>query len=111
MKALKMENGDIHFDKKVDGLDEFLQRWINSLLVYSNECYYNENLGLNINIIDNINDSKYKLEHIKQKTLEWYSDELDDLYYELISEKERTIKAIFYFNHKRYKEIQKEIEL
>ena len=79
-------------------MEEFLQRWINSLKIYSNECYYNENLGLNITDINGIDDAKYKMEHIKEKTLSWYGKELEDLYYEIISEKNRVITAVFYFH-------------
>ena len=111
MKSLKMKDGDIQLEEKVTGMEEFLQRWINSLKIYSNECYYNENLGLNINIIDGIDDAKYKMEHIKERTFLWYGSELDDLYYEIVSEKNRIIKAIFYFQHKKYKTIQQEVLL
>lgn len=111
MKSLKMKDGDIQFAGKVTGIEEFLQRWINSLKIYSIECYYNENLGLNINVINGIDDAKYKMEHIKEKTLSWYGDELEDLYYEIVSEKDRIIKAIFYFQHKKYKTIQQEVVL
>ena len=41
MKSLRMKDGDIQFGEKVTGMEEFLQRWINSLKIYSNECYYN----------------------------------------------------------------------
>ena len=64
MKSLRMKDGDIQFGEKVTGMEEFLQRWINSLKIYSNECYYNENLGLNITVINGIVDAKYILEHI-----------------------------------------------
>ena len=111
MKSLKMSDGDIQFGKEVTGIDEFLQRWVNSLKIYSSECYYNENLGLNINIINGIDDAKYKIEHIKEKTLSWFGSELDDLYYEIVSEKDRVIKAIFYFKHKEYNAIQQEVLL
>lgn len=111
MKSLKMSDGDIQFGKEVTGIDEFLQRWVNSLKIYSSECYYNENLGLNINIINGIDDAKYKIEHIKEKTLSWFGSELDDLYYEIVSEKDRVIKAIFYFKHEKYNAIQQEVLL
>lgn len=111
MKSLKMKDGDIQLGGLVIGIDEFLQRWINSLKVYGIECYYNENLGLDINVIDGIEDAKYKLEHIKKQTLAWYGEELDELYYEIISEDNRTIKAVFYFQHKKYKKIEQEVIL
>lgn len=111
MKSLKMKDGDIQFGEKAIEMNEFLQRWVNSLKIYSNECYYNENLGLNINIINGIDDTKYKMEHIKEKTLSWYGEELEDLYYEIISEKNRVITAVFYFQHKKYKDIQQEVVL
>lgn len=71
----------------------------------------NENLGLNITVINGIDDAKYKMEHIKEKTLSWYGKELEDLYYEIISEKNRVITAVFYFQHKKYKNIQQEVVL
>lgn len=111
MKSLRMKDGDIQFGEKVTGMEEFLQRWINSLKIYSNECYYNENLGLNITVINGIDDAKYKMEHIKEKTLSWYGKELEDLYYEIISEKNRVITAVFYFQHKKYKNIQQGVVL
>ena len=51
------------------------------------------------------------MEHIKEKTLSWYGKELEDLYYEIISEKNRVITAVFYFQHKKYKNIQQEVIL
>ena len=111
MKSLKMKDGDIQLGGLVIGIDEFLQRWINSLKVYGIECYYNENLGLNITVINGIDDAKYKMEHIKEKTLSWYGKELEELYYEIISEKNRVITAVFYFQHKKYKNIQQEVIL
>ena len=37
MKSLKMKDGDIQLGEKVTGMEEFLQRWMNSLKIYSNE--------------------------------------------------------------------------
>lgn len=111
MIGIKFLDGEIILNERVKGIDEFLQRWVNSLKIYSNECYYNENLGLDINIIDGIDNAKFKLEHIKARTLAWYGEELIDLYYKIISEEERMIKAIICFKHKKYGNFEKELEL
>lgn len=111
MIGIKFLDGDIIFNEKVEGIEEFIQRWINSLKTYSNECYYNENLGLDINIIDGVDNAKFKLEHIKTKTLLWYGEELQELYYDILSQKKRNIKAIFYFKHKIYGNFKEELNL
>lgn len=109
MEAIKMLDGELIFSERVNDLEEFLQRWVNTLKIDAHECFYNELLGLDKRLIDNQRSNICKLEHIKAKTLALYGDELEDLYYKIISEKERTLKAEFYFRHKKYKEFRKEV--
>lgn len=51
MKSIKIEDGNLEF-MYVDGIDEFWQRVVNSLKIYNTECFYNENLGLDIRLIN-----------------------------------------------------------
>ena len=39
MEAIKMDDGDIKFSR-ILGIDEFWQRVVNSLKIYSIECFY-----------------------------------------------------------------------
>ena len=41
MKAIKMNDGDINFST-ISGIEEFWQRVVNSLKIYSIECFYDE---------------------------------------------------------------------
>lgn len=109
MNSLKMTDGEIDFNGLTTGIDEFLQRLVNSLKVYNTECYYNQNLGIDITILNEIEEPNYKLQHIKEKVLSWYGDELNNFTYKLVSTSNRTIKAIFYFEHKKYKNFKKEV--
>lgn len=110
MTSLKMVEGELQFDGSVvAGIEEFLQRLVNSLKIYNIECYYNENLGLDIRILNEIDEPEYKLQHIKEKVLSWYGEELNNFTYKLISTTNRTIKAIFYFEHKKYNSFEKEV--
>lgn len=111
MEAIKMIEGEIIFHERVKGLDEFLQRWVNTLKIDSSECFYNERLGLSKLILDSERSNEYKLEYIKNKTLDLYRDELDNLYYKIISQNNRTLKANFYFTHKIYKEFEKGVDI
>lgn len=111
MEALKMQDGEIIFGKKVDGLEEFIQRWINTLKIDASECFYNERLGISKSILFGEKSNRYKLEYLKNKTLELYRDELEDLYYKVLSENNRILRANFYFLHKIYKEFEKEVEI
>ncbi|MFR4519085.1 MAG: hypothetical protein ACLUBL_02675 [Fusobacterium sp.] len=111
MESIKMIDGDLVFDERVKDLDEFLQRWINTLKVDSTECFYNERLGLSKSILFDQNNNVYKLEHIKKKSLELFGNELENLYYKIISENNRTLEANFYFTHKKFKEFMKGVEI
>lgn len=108
MKALKMNEGEIIFGY-VTEIDEFWQRVVNSLKIYNIECFYNESLALDIKMIDEQKISIYKLEHITSKLKEWYKDEIESIEYEIISEKERTLKAILKITHKEYSKLEKEV--
>ena len=88
MKAIKMNDGDINFST-ISGIEEFWQRVVNSLKIYSIECFYDENLGLDIRIINEQDVAEYKLE--------------------IISEEERTLKAKIYITHKEHNDIEKEV--
>lgn len=110
MKAIKMEDGNLKFGT-AEGIDEFWQRVVNALKIYDTECFYNENLGLNIRMMFEQKVSEYKLEHIKGKLLEWYRTELDAVDYQILSEKDRTLKAKFYLTHKKYGRIEKEVRV
>ena len=111
MIGLKMLDGELQFNEKVEGVDEFIQRVVNTIKIFAIECYYNENLGLDIRVINGVDDAKYKLEHIKEKLFQLFNDELDELTYELISEKNRVITAKFYFTHKKYNKFDEGVEL
>jgi|GEM_PF-583724 len=111
MIGIKTIDGDIIFGERVEGLDEFVQRVVNSLSIYSDETFYDEKLGLDINVIDNQKYAVYKMEHIRDKLMNWYRAELEDLQYNIISEEERIIKANFYFKHKKYGEFNKEVTI
>lgn len=106
-----MLDGELQFGERVNDLEEFVQHWVNTLKIDATECFYNEHLGLDKRLIDNQKSNIYKLEHIKNKTLELYGDELNDLYYQIISEDNRILKAEFYFSHKKYKEFKKGVEI
>ena len=108
MKSIKMNAGNIEFTT-ISGIDEFWQRIVNSLKIYSNECFYDENLGLDIRMINEQEISEYKLEHICGKLKEWYRKEIEDVNYEILSEKERILKAKIKINHKKYQYIESEV--
>ncbi len=108
MKSINLTNGNLKFEC-ITGVEEFWQRVINSLKIYSSECFYNENLGLDIKILFEQKYSEYKLEHIKDKLKEWYKNEIENISYEIISEEERTLKAKLYITHKKYSNIEREV--
>jgi len=108
MKAIKMNDGDINFST-ISGIEEFWQRVVNSLKIYSIECFYDENLGLDIRIINEQDVAEYKLEHICRKLQEWYRAEIESVSYKIISEKKRTLKAKIYITHKEHNDIEKEV--
>lgn len=108
MKALKMENGELDF-KIISGVEEFWQRVKNSLKIYANECFYNENLGIDLIIINEQDIAEYKLEHICSKLKEWYKNEILGIDYKIISEDERILKAKILIKHKEYSKIEKEV--
>ena len=111
MTSLKTNDGELQFNERVSGVEEFIQRVENTIKIFRIECYYNENLGLDIKVLNGVDDAKYKLEHIKEKLIQLFSDELNELTYELISEKNRVITAKFYFIHKKYNKFDKGVEL
>lgn len=108
MKSINLIDGNLKFEC-VSGVDEFWQRVINSLKIYSTECFYNQNLGLDIKMIYDQKYSQYKLEHIKSKLKEWYRNEIENISYEIISEEERILKAKLYITHKKYSNIEREV--
>ena len=108
MEAIKMDDGDIKFSR-ILGIDEFWQRVVNSLKIYSIECFYDENLGLDIRIINEQDVAEYKLEHICRKLQEWYRAEIETVSYQIISEAQRTLKAKIYITHKKHNNIEKEV--
>ena len=108
MKSIKMNNGNIEFTT-VSGIDEFWQRVTNSLKIYSNECFYNQNLGLDIQILHNQDIEDYKMEHITSKLQEWYKDEIESINYEIISVTDRILKARIRIIHKEYSNISKDV--
>ena len=108
MKAIKMNGGDINFST-ISGIEEFWQRVVNSLKIYSIECFYDEKLGLDIRIINEQDVAEYKLEHICRKLQEWFRSEIESVSYQIISEEERTLKAKIYITHKEHNDIEKEV--
>lgn len=110
MKSIKIEDGNLEF-MCIDGIEEFWQRVVNSLKIYNTECFYNENLGLDIRLINEQKVSEYKLEHIVNKLREWYKSEIESIDYEIISEEERTLKAKIYITHKEYSKIEREVNI
>lgn len=108
MKAIKMNDGDIKFST-ISGIEEFWQRVVNSLKIYSIECFYDEKLGLDIRIINEQDVAEYKLEHICRKLQEWFRSEIESVSYQIISEEERTLKAKIYITHKEHNDIEKEV--
>lgn len=108
MKAIKMNDGDINFST-ISGIEEFWQRVVNSLKIYLVECFYDENLGLDIRIINEQDVAEYKLEHICRKLQEWFRSEIESVSYQIISGEERTLKAKIYITHKEHNDIEKEV--
>lgn len=110
MIAIKMSDGDLKFEI-VKGEDEFWQRLVNSLKIYNIECFYNQNLGVDISILHEQDIDEYKLEHIKEKIKEWYKKEIISIDYEIISKENRVLKAKLLITHKEYSKISKEVTI
>lgn len=100
MKALKMADGNLEFSI-IEGTEEFEQRIVNSLQVFSVETYWDITKGISYDVIS-AKDINYKLEHIKSKLLEWYGEELSDLRYSSIKQKDNIVEAVLEYTHKEY---------
>lgn len=110
MIAVKMQNGDLFFEK-IRGEEEFWQRVVNTLKIYNIECFYNQNLGVDISILHEQEVDIYKLEHIKAKIQELYKKEVVAVEYKILAKTERVLKARISILHKEYSKITKEVTI
>lgn len=107
MKELILKNGDLDFttDNTIIGFENKL---VNSLQVFGVETFWDTGKGLNFTIIAS-NQSEYKLSHIKSKLLEWYKDELKDIYYSETKIIGKVVKARLKYTHKIFGESESEV--
>lgn len=98
MKELIFNDGNMAFttDDTIVGFENKMQ---NSLLIFGVECFCNTAVGLNFDAISS-NQTEYKLEHIKNKLLEWYGNELKELYYKDVKIVGKVVKATLVYTHK-----------
>lgn len=73
MKALLMPDGNLNF-KVIEGIEEFNQRMLNSLNIYSVETFWDTTKGVNFGVIAS-REGNYKLEHLRNKLVEWFGQE------------------------------------
>ena len=75
MKALYMPNGNLQF-RTISNLEMFDQKIKNSLGIFSVETFWDTRKGLNFNVMSS-RLGNYKLEHMRNKLIEWYGEEAD----------------------------------
>lgn len=109
MKELIFDNGNLSFelDNSIIGFENKL---INALQIYGVETFYNLANGLNFNIITS-NQTNYKLQHIKSKILEWFSDEIDFLEFTEVKIVGKIVKARLKYKHKILGDVESEVEI
>lgn len=109
MKELMFDNGNLSFEINSEILG-FENKLINALQIYGVECFYNIANGLNFDIISS-NQSNYKLQHIKAKILEWFSDEIDTLEFKNIRIVNKILKVTILYSHKTLGKIESEVTI
>lgn len=102
MLGIKVNDGNLEFGT-VSGIEEFEQRIVNALQVFSVETYWDTTKGISFDVITS-KDENYKLQHIKKKLLEWYSSEITGVKYEKISKENDILTAVLIYQHKKYGE-------
>lgn len=109
MKELMFEDGNLSFelDNTVEGFENKL---VNALQIYGIETFYNLSNGLNFDVISS-NQTHYKLQHIKSKILEWFSDEIDFLEFTNVKIVGKIVKVRLLYAHKTLGEIESEVEI
>lgn len=109
MKELTFEDGNLSFeiDNTVTGFENKLT---NALQIYGIETFYNLSNGLNFDVISS-NQVNYKLQHIKSKVLEWFSDEIDFLEFTEIKIVGKIVKARLKYKHKTLGDVESEVEI
>lgn len=107
MKALLMPDGNLNF-KLIQGIEEFEQRILNSLNIYSVETFWDTTKGVNFSVISS-RESDYKLEHLRNKLVEWFGNEAS--FSKILNKHKvgKTIKGTIQYNHKIYGESEVQI--
>ncbi|MEG2347288.1 MAG: hypothetical protein RSB50_06360 [Cetobacterium sp.] len=107
MQELMFNDGNLEFTTD-SGIRGFENKLVNSILIFGIETFYNNNAGMNFDVISS-NQTEYKLEHIKNKLLEWYSEELESLEYKDIRIIGKVVKATLEYSHKTLGKNTKEV--
>lgn len=95
-----MTDGNISFET-VEGLEEFEQRILNSLNLYSVETFWDSRKGVNFSVIAS-RQNDYKLEHMRNKLIEWFGDEATFSKIKDKSKKNSVLYGTVEYTHKIY---------
>lgn len=109
MKELIFNDGNLDYVTS-DSIEGFENKVTNALLIFGVETFYNTNLGLKFDIISS-NQTEYKLEHIKNKLLEWFKNEIKTLEYTDIKIVGKVVKATLSYDHKTLGKNTQEVSL
>ena len=109
MKELIFDDGDLTFqtDNTIIGFENKL---VNALQIYGVETFYDINKGLNFDVISS-NQTNYKVQHIKEKLLEWYGNELETLEIKEVKVVGKVAKVKIVYKHKTLGENESEVAI